>query len=464
MAVLNFEGEPNNENLIFYSSINFSIMRTNIFFNLLIVFTLFSCQNNEFENIVEVSNNSVIEGSYKVSVDEAKDIALQFMDAFQKTSAASTRGVKLAVDDVEVIKVNKMATRSAGMENGMDTLLYAVNFSNNEGYALIGADKRTEPVFGIIDKGSFSSEHVATNPNFAFFLDLALGKVLNDIIQNDTINYAATRALSDYENIFATGFSLMTKWGQSAPYNQYCPGPYTGCVAVALSQIIERYQAIGSVSWQDNSAFGSATLHWNQIFYDYIAYDGRLDSRLTPQSASEVAHLMRYIGVALKAEYKSDGTSMHSDDAIDWINDWTGLKATELKEYNAIAVLNDASTLSDKLVYMIGYSDRKKFLWITTKYTGGHAWVADGAFSAVRKSDRRSVNLFHFNWGWDGYSNGYFLASVFDSSTPAITDAELPGVYRYSNNSPRSRGNYQYKVQYSIVEDPMSSGGGVFFH
>ncbi|MBF0846579.1 C10 family peptidase, partial [Streptococcus danieliae] len=91
---------------------------------------------------------------------------------------------------------------------------------------------------------------------------------------------------------------------------------------------------------------------------------------------------MRYLGVVLKAEYKDDGTSMESKDAINWINDWTSLKATKLKEYNANEIFMAANFFSNKLVYMRGNRGKNDFLGITIKYTGGHAWVADGAFSA----------------------------------------------------------------------------------
>lgn len=157
-------------------------------------------------------------------------------------------------------------------------------------------------------------------------------------------------------------------------------------------------------------------------------------------------------------EYKDDGTSMESKDAINWINDWTSLKATKLKEYNANEIFMAANFFSNKLVYMRGNRGKNDFLGITIKYTGGHAWVADGAFSARRKSDNKFVNLYHFNWGWDGSNNGYFLATVFDSSNPAIKDSELPGYLSLDDDG--TPGNYKYNVEYSVIENPNISGGG----
>lgn len=84
--------------------------------------------------------------------------------------------------------------------------------------------------------------------------------------------------------------------------------------------------------------------------------------------------------------------------------------------------------------------------------------MADGAFSARRKSDNKFVNLYHFNWGWDGSNNGYFLATVFDSFNPAIKDSELPGYLSLDDDG--TPGNYKYNVEYSVIENPNISGGG----
>lgn len=429
-------------------------MKKQILINLFILFFLFSCRSYELENIESI-DTPVENNSYKVSVDEAKDIALNFMEIFQNTSAVSTRGTRVKVENIEVIKVNKAATRSAGIENGMDTLIYAVNFSNNNGFALVGADRRTEPIFGIVDNGSFSTDNIATNPNFAYYLNLALGKAVYDIT-NDTVKFAQTRSIDEYENVYGTAYNLVTKWGQGSPYSIYCPSPHTGCVTTAVAQILSYFPVIGSVNWQDGSSSGSSLLHWGAIQTDCMMNNGHLDISRNIQSTNEVAHLMRYLGIAFKAEYKSNETSINSKNAINWINDWTSLNATELKGYSANAIFVAANRFSDKIVFMRGNKGKKKFLGITIVYTGGHAWVADGAFTATRKSDKQLVNLYHFNWGWDGDKNGYFLEAVFDSHNPAIDDSQIPRPYSMDNDG--TPYNYQYNVEYSIIEDPNKQG------
>ena len=126
---------------------------------LIVVISFSSCQESEnVESISKLTSNP-----YKISVDEAKsiavnhaakDIVLDFMQVFQGSDSCKTRTKmrNLEIESVEIVDANKVITRSVGIE---DTLLYAVNFSNNGGYVLVGADRRTEPIFGVIDNGSF---------------------------------------------------------------------------------------------------------------------------------------------------------------------------------------------------------------------------------------------------------------------------------------------------------------------
>ena len=116
--------------------------------------------------------------------------------------------------------------------------------------------------------------------------------------------FVNTRSINDYDDVYGTAYNLSSKWGQGAPYNQYCPGPYTGCVATATAQILSFFPTIGSVNWQDGSSYGSSVLHWKQIATDCFRYKGILNTVTTPQSANEVAHLMRYLGVASKPNIK----------------------------------------------------------------------------------------------------------------------------------------------------------------
>ena len=195
--------------------------------------------------------------------------------------------------------------------------------------------------------------------------------------------------------------------------------------------------------WSYNGVGASSDLHWSQIISDCENNNGVLSSSYTPQSLNEVAHLCRYLGIAFGAKYNRDGsTSVGEDKPIDWFNKWGGLKASKLKEYNESQIIT--SIKNGNPVYGRGNSGRKKFLGITVKYKGGHAWVYDGYISATKNGKQQ--NLIHCNWGWGPYKfyNGYYLSKVFDTNSgPEIYDNEVT-----RSGQPHY---YKYNLEYSVI-------------
>lgn len=58
----------------------------------------------------------------------------------------------------------------------------------------------------------------------------------------------------------------------------------------------------------------------------------------------------------------------------------------------------------------------------------GHAWVLDGLFHAHRHSADGNVmtkKLYHFNWGWRGYADGYYAFNDFTfANREALADID----------------------------------------
>ena len=53
--------------------------------------------------------------------------------------------------------LNPDGTRSEATAD-VEDLLYIVNFENEAGYAILGADDRLEPVYAVVDEGSLTTE------------------------------------------------------------------------------------------------------------------------------------------------------------------------------------------------------------------------------------------------------------------------------------------------------------------
>ena len=88
----------------------------------------------------------------------------------------------------------------------------------------------------------------------------------------------------------------------------------------------------------------------------------------------------------------------------------------------------------------------------------GHAWVCDGAHYyhlhsgiplAGGGNDITEIYM-HFNWGWNGSYNGYFLAEVYNTAK-GTPDDRLP-----EGDFSQSRSDFSYNVKQFAIYKPKS--------
>lgn len=108
---------------------------------LLLVVMMASCSNNEdlFDSNSKKSESTQVE-AFKVSPEEAKDELVGFLNKVGNSSLTrSTTNKNLG--EVQAIRNDYMnaTTRSMSEEGDIDTLMYAINFADNQGFALVAA-------------------------------------------------------------------------------------------------------------------------------------------------------------------------------------------------------------------------------------------------------------------------------------------------------------------------------------
>ncbi len=205
-------------------------------------------------------------------------------------------------------------------------------------------------------------------------------------------------------------------WDQSYPYDQYCPkGTPVGCVATALAQVMRFWQypdqGIGSHTWEWNGIthhvdFDSTTYHWDLMFSGYNRW-------ATEEQMNEVAKLSYHCGVAINMMWETEGSGT-----------WTQLIPTAIKKYFGY---NDRAACVSRTCYTHEEWNElitkellagRPVIYSGSSDEGGHAFVIDG---------RDARGLYHVNWGWGGYYNGYFDICILNPTGTGIgaTDSEL---------------------------------------
>lgn len=283
--------------------------------------------------------------------------------------------------------------------------LYLYNLANRPGYLVLPADDRFMPLLGYSDSGNISDK------------DLPDGLRWWLTQMTDEIEYAL-QADEEPRGVYtppslgpAVGPLLKTEWGQTEPYNMYTPvinekqSP-TGCVATALSQIMYYHNwpvnPQGQISYDDTSkpannyymTFDGITFQWDMMT-DIYGEESSL------QSKEAVATLMKAVGYGVQMTYGASSSGATDKNAI------AAMKS--FFNYSDDAQLIRRESLNrnewDGMLYaMISaglpiYYTGRDAVWMGS---GGHAFVCDGY---------DGNGYFHYNWGWDGKYNGYFLTT-----------------------------------------------------
>lgn len=75
----------------------------------------------------------------------------------------------------------KVIYNTTSRSESSDTLIYAVNYADNQGFVLVSANKSTEPILAIVDEGTFNEDRPKDNEPFEMFLNQA--KIMPSVVR-----------------------------------------------------------------------------------------------------------------------------------------------------------------------------------------------------------------------------------------------------------------------------------------
>lgn len=397
-----------------------------------------------------------------ISAEEAAEIATEAFNAFTENGAKSRAAVSMKS---QVLALGRPSSRAEGVD--ADTLLYVVNFDNKQGYAIVSAAVNDEyPVIGFVEEGEFDALESTQNPSFNYYLNVAQDHVASTL-GGSTIS-GPTPAFTERYYLVDDRIApkVQVEWGQRYPEGLFCPNKISGCVMTAMGQILTVIKEPASIQLTyDERDMDSQVLNWDEICKHKhslnMYYQVSIDSHLEECEAGEDTHLAigrlcREMGKRSNANYKDGSTTAASMNAITCLRgmlpNFEISSLTRLNEQYA----NVFEDLRSGLVYMQGSRPDR---------SSAHAWVADGGKITGTKIVRtytqehnivtgeplvevvyRTTTYFHFNWGWNGSSNGYFVAGVFDTDKGSNDDDSpvvIPKV--------KSRTDYGTNVWYFVV-------------
>lgn len=425
-------------------------MKPNLFTSLSIVALLLlsACSNEEL--LSETSNQYNVDfGDTKVtestlSVTQALNNMNFVYRNFDKEQQKERR-----IKRVDLIKSSNLrsATRSGNTEDL--PLAYIVNFDNEAGYAILGADDRMPPIIMLGDEGNFSTENYleflqksetrsgnnevdVTNPH-----ELQYAMVTNAVTPGVNLNSLVpiSPILSpahDTTMVFKCWPILKTKWGQRAPYNNFVPydpiysslRSAAGCVPIATSQLLS------AVAYHHNHIFRTSIsenfdVDWVEII-NTIQNTPSFHSTDTSDGAVAVGNLVAAVGEFLETDYSYSGSTASTSDVPSLLlhlgfdhasygafskDDAYEMIVNKMYPYQTRATGVDGS---GKALYHSFVLDG----WLRLEYSKNTFYVEDS--TAINPSlgeilsQQRRFDLIHVNFGWNGSCDGYYTPGAFD--------------------------------------------------
>jgi len=417
--------------------------------------------NDEVEALANFFSNP------KVSQDEAVESALSIMDFLD--SSSQTKGSSgRKIESVKPVMGTNFLTKSG--EEVEDTVAYVFNFSDNQGYTILSADRRTSGVLALVPEGNIDfegdfDEDILKSGAMVFYGNLAaayedeiaeaeqkeamlVSSALEKLFGSDstltkgelddvTVEYGPLKIETLVCNMIAV------RWGQDNPYNLYTPvisGEHapTGCVATAVAQLLSYWKTPRSYDWKTLVPFpGCETEHTffgvSQLMSEVA--DGLNTKYGKKESSANIADVPAY----LTSLGLYPGTYAAFGDG--------GEVGNSLADYHPVIMAGSAIKCDVYKQYLIFFEK-----YSHTYYDDNHAWVVDGVVMSYRDmymtyqgktytfDHQMQKMLLHCNWGWPHLPlDGFYEWGVFDTRKGPLTRART--------NQNGSKGYYRYNVE-----------------
>ena len=349
----------------------------------------------------------------KVEADQAEMLAQRFMQSKHQLRSGVTLNLKYTATNKKVMLKSAPAADVA-QTNVQDTVYYYVfdvDEATHGGFVIVAGDDVAKPILGYSEKGSYDENNLP--PNFAWWMEgmqkqIAYAQSHNllqsEAVKNEWDSYLNGTAAASASVV---GPLIQTQWDQGFPYNNLCPmidgapAP-TGCVATAMAQIMKYFNFPESGSGQ-SAAYPSVSFEVN---YDWANMQNTYDASKTLQQQNAVATLMYHCGLSVQMQYNSSESMAFNQDVYNAMTTHFGYdRNMQMKNRNDYNDIDWENILRMQI-------DARLPVYYAGAGNGSHAFVCDGY-------DNESK--FHFNWGWSGVGDGYY-----------VTSALNPGNYDFS--------------------------------
>lgn len=282
---------------------------------------------------------------------------------------------------------------------------YIYSRGEGHGFVIVAGDDCLPTILGYTEYGDFDASNIP--PALQDMLD-GWAQAVEDAQVNGTNQTKTLKLAAERENIQPI---MTSHWHQTSPYNNRCPyltgttnRAVTGCVATAASQILYYWRRDLPSTLQATTptyGYGDAPVTESVPAGTELRWDLMQDSYSGGESAAvknAVAEFVFATGAATWLTYGSS-TSGNIEKIPYTFSAYFGMNGGTVHYRNSysqdgwVKLLYGELTLGRPVMYTGVHPTR-----------GGHAVVVHGY--------RKTGDLFYFNFGWGGGSDGYYTVDT----------------------------------------------------
>lgn len=302
---------------------------------------------------------------------------------------------------------------------------YVFNATDGNGFRILSADDAAYAVLGYSDTGSIDAANMS--PELQWWLERLGAQMEYYISQGATTGEMTPR----YAPMAAIAPQTKSKWNQDAPYYNDCPTLngktcYTGCVATSMAQVMyyhkfpEKGTGSNTYYWDKGDRnlsmdFSAQAFDWNNMLDEYNR------NQYNDTQAAAVAFLMKSCGYSVDMGYGTDASGTQGCIISNALKEYFGYDGNiNVKWRTTFSATEWAETIYNNLkncgpVILNGHPYQE----------AGHSFICDGY---------NGDGYFHFNWGWGGVSDGWYLLECMNPESQGIGGASQGSAFNYGLN------------------------------
>ena len=387
--------------------------------------------------------------------DEALDIANKAVGMFAPSTESRAANTSKKIDYNQGAIV---CGRSKHSRSTKDTLMYAVNYCDNQGFVLVSAVRSTPEVIAYIPDGAYDDNAEIDNPGFNFFMDKAneyLSNEKNTLSGDDgtiTIKPFLPVLAPIYKEFSDTTITVdipnrvKVLWSQDGVEGAECPNQTSGCSITAAAMAMTYFKFPNSITLTYKEDDPELILDWGKICKHknmeiYSSY-GRDECDQSTHTA--ISQLCRELGHRANTIYsyndKGTGTSPTKTSKLVWALRRLGF-TTFTEEYSSQGVINALrNSNSVLLMYGTDATQNAAHMWVCDAVKGKKIHrvsyeSTDGGMTWHQYFEKTEYLTYNFyNWGWGYPRCGYYLSDCFDADHPTESPLKFSSEYNFNSN------------------------------